>query len=139
MLADDTKIFREIKIKVGIIKFQEDIDCLSAWSVKWKFSISKCYILHLRHSHSYGDYFYMKIQLHLDWVSDIINDLGVIVDSSWKFRDHVNRTFTKANHILGLINRSFLYRELEMIIKLYKINLWIDPNLGMVTQFGGYI
>ena len=43
-----------------------------------------------------------------------------MVDSSLKFHSHVNWTITKANCTLGLINRTFQYREPEMIIKLYK-------------------
>ena len=43
-----------------------------------------------------------------------------MVDSSLKFHDHVDLTITKENHTLGLINRSFLYKEPDMIIRLYK-------------------
>ena len=43
-----------------------------------------------------------------------------MVDSSLRFHSHVNCTITKANRTLGLINRTFQYRESEMINKLYK-------------------
>ena len=119
MFADDTKIFREIKTRADFTQFQKDIDYLLAWSVKWqlKFNISKCYILHLGPSHSYRDYYLDGNRIT---VSDTIRDLGVMVDSSLKFHSHVNCTITKANRTLGLINRTFQYREPEMIIKLYR-------------------
>ena len=85
MFADDTKIFREIKTRADFTQFQKDIDYLLAWSVKWqlKFNISKCYILHLGTSHSYGDYYLDGNRIT---VSDITRDLGVMVDSSLKFQ-----------------------------------------------------
>ena len=81
IFADDTKNFREIKTRADFTRFQKDIDYLLAWSVKWqlKFNISKCYILHLGPSHSYGDY---NLDGNRITVSDTIRDLGVMVDSS---------------------------------------------------------
>ena len=49
-----------------------------------------------------------------------MRDLGVTIDNCLKFHHHTNLTITKANHILGLISKIFQYRELDMIIKLYK-------------------
>ena len=49
-----------------------------------------------------------------------MRDLGVTIDNCLKFHNHTNLTITKANHILGLINRIFQYKEPDMIIKLHK-------------------
>ena len=55
MFADDTTIFRKIKSRADFLQFQEDINHLLAWFLKWqlKFNISKCYVLHLRRAVSF--------------------------------------------------------------------------------------
>ena len=119
MFADDTKTFKQIKSRADFLQFQEDINHLLAWSLKWqlKFNISKCYVLHLGPSHSYGDYY---LDSNVITACDTVRDLGVTVDNCLKFHDHTNLTITKANRTLGLINKIFQYRESDMIIKLYK-------------------
>ena len=55
-----------------------------------------------------------------------------MVDSSLKFHDHVDLTITKENHTLGLINRSFQYKQPDMIIRLYKS--LVRPKLDYVIM-----
>ena len=54
MFADDTKIFSQFKS--DFLQFQQDINNLFVWSVKWqlKFNVLKCFIFHLGPDHSYG-------------------------------------------------------------------------------------
>ena len=65
MFADDTKIFRKILSKSDFLQFQQDINNLFAWSVKWqlKFNVSKCFIFHLGPDHSYGDDYLDGVQI----------------------------------------------------------------------------
>ena len=46
MFADDTRIFRKIQSKSDFLQFQQGINNLFTWSVKWqlKFNILKCFI-----------------------------------------------------------------------------------------------
>ena len=113
MFADDTKVF---KSRADFLQFQEDINHLLAWSLKWqlKFNISKCYVLHLGPSHSYGDYY---LDGNVITACNAVKDLGVTVDNCLKFHDHTNLTITKTNRTLGLINKIFQYRESDIITK----------------------
>ena len=117
MFADDTKIFRKIQSKSDFLQFQQDIDNLFTWSVKWqlKFNILKCFILHLGPDHSYGDYYLDGVQI---LPNTTVKDLGVTMDCYLKFHKHTNLTVTKAN--LGLIRKTFNCREPDMITKLFK-------------------
>ena len=119
MFVDDTKIFRKIQSKSDFLQFQQDINNLFTWSVKWqlKFNISKYFILHLGPDHSYGDYYLDGVQI---LPNTTVKDLGVTMDCYLKFHEHTNLTVTKANHVLGLIRKTFNCREPDMITKLFK-------------------
>ena len=70
---------------------------------------SKCYILAtsgtISHSHSYGDYCLGGNRIT---ISNITRALGIImVNSSWKFQNHVNCAITKANCTLVLLTEHF--------------------------------
>ena len=102
IFADDTKIYREVKSKADSLQFQEDINHLFDWSTQWqlKFNISKCHILHLGPSHSYGDY-------HLDGnkitTESCVRDLiGSYYRQLLEVSQSYHLTITKANHIWGL-------------------------------------
>ena len=111
MFADDNKIFRQIQSQMDFHQFQQDINNLFAWYVKWqlKFNVSKCYILHLGPDHSFGNYYLDGVQVS---PTNIVKDLGVTMDSLLKFHEHTN---LKANHVLGLIRKTFQCREPDMI------------------------
>ena len=105
MFADDTKIFRQIQSQMDFHQFQQDINNLFAWSVKWqlKFNVSKCFIFHLGPDHPFGNYYLDSIQIS---PTNIVKDLGVTIDSL-KFHEYTNLTVSKANHVLGLICKTF--------------------------------
>ena len=119
MFADDTKIFRKIQSKSDFLQFQQDINNLFTWSVKWqlKFNILKCFIFHLGPDHSYGDYYLDGIQI---LPNTTVKDLGVTMDCYLKFHEHTNLTVTKTNRVLGLIRKTLNCREPDMITKLFK-------------------
>ena len=119
MFADNTKIFRKIQSQSDFLQFQQDINNLFAWSVKWqlKFNVSRCFIFHLGPDHFYGDYYLDGVQIS---PNSVVRDLGVTMDCYLKFHEHTNLTVTKANRVLGLIRRFFYCRESDMITKLFK-------------------
>ena len=47
-------------------------------------------------------------------------DLGVYVDDKLKFDFHIHTAVTRANRMLGLINRSYTFLDKESILCLYK-------------------
>ena len=59
-------------------------------------------------------------------------DLGIHVTSSFKFSSHISKIAAKANSILGRINRTFEYKDKE-IIKLLYISM-VRPHLEYAVQ-----
>ena len=47
-------------------------------------------------------------------------DLGILLDDHLKFHQHTSSTAAKANHILGLIIKSFEFLYPDMLVKLFK-------------------
>ena len=69
--------------------------------------------------------------------TNTVRDLGVMMDSCLKFHDHTNVIAAKANRILGLISKTFQYRESDMITKLYKS--LIRPMLEYKCNLGALL
>ena len=119
LFADDTKVYRAIKCREDHLQLQSDIDKLLVWSNMWqlKFNIAKCTLLHLGKPHSYGDY-------KLDGVaisqSNIVKDLGVLIDTDLKFHAHTSMVVARANRLLGIIKKSFEHLDHIMFLRLYK-------------------
>ena len=47
-------------------------------------------------------------------------DLGIVLDKNLSFNEHVNQKVRKANSLLGLIKKSFVYMDEKVLVKLYK-------------------
>jgi len=101
------------------LQLQWDIDLLYKWSTTWliSFNISKYYTLHLGRTHCYGDY-YMNGNVIIS--TESIKDLGITADCSLKFHSHTAIVTAIANCILAVINKSFEYLNINMLLQLYK-------------------
>ena len=118
LFAYDIKIFRCIKSHEDYIRLQSDLNCLSEWSFKWKlkFSVSKGNILHLGTKENYT-YFLCDTAIQ---PAQSVRDLRVTIDQDLKFHEHTSLVTNKANHILGLIKRSFSHLDSAMLVRLYR-------------------
>ena len=104
-------------------KLQGDINRLSDWSDEWllKFNTSKCSVMHLGHNNPRHTY-RMRDNDGEDRVleeTELEKDLGLHIDNKLSFRQHVNQAETKGNRILGLIKRTFVSRDRNIIKRLY--------------------
>ena len=87
---------------------------LKTWLLN--FNVSKCYVLHLGLTHSYGNYCIDGNVI----TSESVKDLGVVIDSSLKFHNHTATVAARANRILAVINKSFEYLNTNVLLPLYK-------------------
>lgn len=93
------------------------------WSNEWElaFNRSKCSVLHLGCRNVRNNYTFdsndgmMKLM-----VTDTEKDLGILIDSQLDFGVHINHIVNKANNLLGLIKRSFVIRDRQSLLLLYK-------------------
>ena len=72
--------------------------------------------LHFGPTHSYSS-FYLNGTVITSVRSH--KDLGNIFDDNLKFHGHTIEVTAKANHLLGLIRKSFDYLEPDVLVKLF--------------------
>jgi hypothetical protein len=122
--ADDIRIYRSFKSDINnqtenCILFQDDINALTRWAVKWdlKFNTAKCCILHFGHSNTKALYTLNDIQIANKVVE---KDLGILFSSNFKFNKHIDSIVKKANQQLGIIARIFKNKTVQTIVPLYR-------------------
>jgi len=118
--ADDSKFGRQIRCFSDAVSLQATIDGIWNWSEKWGMSIhpQKTCVLHFGHGNPEYEYKINGTKI-LSVVS--AKDLGVIVNNSCKPSMHVSTITKKANGMLSQLNRTFLSRNKDIMINLYKV------------------
>jgi len=101
---------------------QSDIENLQNWASIWQleFNIDKCVILHLGNNPNHTYTMTNNDKEVILKSSTEEKDLGVYVDNKLNFKMHINDTTSKANKILGIINRNFRYLPVNSYVSLYK-------------------
>ena len=97
LFANDTTLYSVVNNKTDEDILQKDLDLLIDWSDKWllKFNKTKCKHLH------FGNNQVKKYKLGNLEISQTENekDLGIIIDNSLKFQNHINAQAKKANTV----------------------------------------
>ena len=108
IFADDTKIYREIKIpETDSQALQKSLHSLCNWAQKWQLSFNADESETMRITHSRD-----KITLNYSYMSKAlknvqsIKDLGVTISRGLSWSKHVGITENKANRVLGIIRRT---------------------------------
>ena len=120
IFADDTKIYNSTD---NNDKLQRDLDRMIDWSNTWNlhFNASKCKVVHFGIKNPMYSY---NMKTDNDTVtlqtSEEEKDLGVTFDHSLKFDRHITNAISKANKMLGIIKRSFTFRDKDTLTRLYK-------------------
>ena len=117
--ADDTKIFSCVDNTDDAMLIVKDLDLLYAWSQDWQmsFNVEKCKVLHIGRNNDCYNYTMNGKVLHS---IDEEKDLGVVIHKSLKPSRHIAESVKKANRTLGIINRCFSYKDMKIILPLYK-------------------
>ena len=120
VFADDTKIYDEVK---NSNKIQNDLYQMQNWTELWNlyFNVGKCKVMHIGKKNPKTEY-YMKIEENLQTLEkcEEEKDLGITFDANLKFDIHISNIVKKANQMLGLIRRTFTFRNKSIFLKLYK-------------------
>jgi hypothetical protein len=127
MFADDTKVYTRSDSEEGVKSLQADLDNMQEWSNKWllRFHPEKCHVLKLGSKKSEAVYVMKGKRGGEDYTvqleeSEVEKDLGVFVDNNLTFKEHVAKSTSKANQVLGVIRRSFDFLSEEVFVQLYK-------------------
>jgi hypothetical protein len=129
--ADDTKLCKEIRNDEDAKILQEDLRKLSQWSEEWQmlFNIDKCSVMHIGKQEDIHGYELNGKELR---VSEEERDLGVIVHRSLKSARQCSEAAKKANRILGMVKRTIVSRDKEIMMRIYKTV--VRPHLEYCVQ-----
>jgi len=130
--ADDTKIGNSVVTVEDRLKLQQDLDKIAKWSEDWNmpFNVNKCQLLQIGNRNNKFSYEINGQKLNS---SSSVKDLGVTISHNLKFSQQCNEASSKANKILGFINRNFTYKSKDIILPLY--TSMVRPHLEYAVQF----
>ena len=129
--ADDTKMGRGVDTKEEADVLRKDIEGLHRWAEEWQmmFNTEKCSVMHMGKTNK-------KFQYEMGGTilreTEEERDLGVIVNNSTKPSRQCAEAAKKANKVLGMIKRTIVSREKEIMLELYKS--LVRPNLEYCVQ-----
>ena len=132
LFADDTKLFKGIYSSKDCDDLQTDIDSMLEWSEKslMFFHPDKCGVMKIWDKNKIN----REYNLGLTKLRTITEekDIGVIIDNSLKFESHMSTKINKANAIMGMIRRAYVYLDQESFLLLYKT--LVRPHLEYANQ-----
>ena len=117
LYADDTKMWRTIYSEHDCALLQKDIDTLHDWSLKNKmhFHPEKCKILQIHNNEPLctqlfpiAKHHYFINQEFIDY-TECQRDLGILVNTNFKWDDHQHKVLNKAHQMLGITKRTCHY------------------------------
>jgi len=117
--ADDTKVFGRVSNSAQRQLLQDDLEKLCAWADSWQmdFNVDKCKVMHIGSRNK--QFSYMMKGHQLDVVTTE-KDLGVFISSNLKVAEHCYDAYSKANKMLGLVQRTIRHRNPDLMVRLYK-------------------
>ena len=82
-----------------------------------QFNVDKCVVMYMGRKNKEADYMLENKKINK---FDRERDLGIIVDSKYKFSDQCNEAVKSAKCTLGMIKRNITYKSKDGIVRIYK-------------------
>ena len=126
----DTKVFRKFNV-TDKQSLQDDLHKLVKQSenLLMLFNFGKCKCMHIGHGNMDEEY---KIGDAVLGTTTQEKDLGVTFSADMKVSEQCRIAASKGNQILGLIRRTIMYEEKQLIVPLYKAI--VRPHLKYYIQ-----
>ena len=107
LFADDCIVYRTVRSHEDCLSLQQDLYRLAKWELKWgmEFHPQKCSVLSVTRSRSLIKHLY-KLKGHILEVQDCTKYLGVDLQLSMSWKNHIDRITKKANSTLGFLRRN---------------------------------
>ncbi len=122
LFADDTKLYGKSTSLEDRKSMQEDLNTLQQWSDRWQisFNAEKCKTLYLGKNNVKQSYSMISkpSDVTLD-ETECEKDLGIMMDNTLSFDQHICEAVKKANKKLAMIRRTFVYLDKKMLVQLY--------------------
>ena len=125
LYADDVKIYSVIGSRIDCNNFQVNLTKLYSWSTQWQLSISynKCGIVHVAAPSWFTaneDRLTYELGNNTLRSQVSVKDLGVTIDQSLKFSEHLTNICKAAHSRANLIVRCFASGDRESMLKAFK-------------------
>jgi hypothetical protein len=120
LFADDLIMYSEIPNNSFFSNFQQDLNKLHDWSVKWEmnFNNSKCHITQLTLCKNTTKFAYKLGSFVLPYCNSF-KYLGVTISSDLKWKSHINIISKKASNTLNFVRRNLYFCSQEYKSKAY--------------------
>ena len=134
LFADDAKIFANVQSVTECQAIQKDLDALYNWCVKWKLDINalKCKVLSVTKSRSPVTFDYHINGIPVEKI-DSFKDLGIHIQTSMSWNNHIDIITAKANRMMGLIKRTVGFHA-PVKVKLQLYTTLVRSQLEYCTQ-----
>jgi hypothetical protein len=128
LFADDLKIYMEIEDNSQSTVFQEYINAVADWADQWqlKLSYNKCHFMRVSLRKSEAPVCYSLNNIPLSRVLSC-NDLGICMDFSMSFSEHINSLAVRAKQRASLLLKCFLSKDPSMLTKAFTV--YVRPLL----------
>jgi len=116
--ADDTKLFKKVQSELDWACLQQNLQRLLDWSREWQmvFNVEKCKVMHIGCTNR--NYRYHMDQKELEVVEEE-KDLGMLITNDLKASQQCTAACNKANRVLGMMNRTIVYKSKKVLLNLY--------------------
>jgi len=126
LFADDMKLYSVLETSTDCALLQDKLNELYDWCNMWQLTISykKCNVMFVGNS-SYNVNF--SISGNVLETVDKVKDLGVIVDDSLTFSDHISQVVKRAFIRTNLICKCFISRNVDNLLQAFLV--YVRPIL----------
>lgn len=121
LFADDLKLLKYITNQSDADELQDDLNRVYQWAEdnNMKFNISKCHLMSFSRSTQFINNNYYLNGILISRVQST-RDLGVLINCSLTFNDHINSCISSASKMMGFIIRQGVnFQNLKTFITLY--------------------
>ena len=144
LFADDTALYRAIKIQQDTLILQENLDTLERWETEWQmaFNVEKCHLLRVTKKKKPINSTYTLHGQNLTQV-DSAKYLGVEISKDLHWGNHINAIASKANRTSAYVYRNICgcphsihtacYKSLIRPTLEYASPVW-DPHQKYLTD-----
>ena len=118
--ADDTKLVGTVCTEVELEQLRTDLKLLYSWSIDWQmiFNTDKCKVVHFGYNNTAADYSLGDVNIQS--VKEE-KDLGIIIHQTLlKSSQQCVAAANSANRTLGMINRTFVNKHSNIMLRLYQ-------------------
>ena len=149
LFADDSKIYKAISCREDQQQLQTDLHKLHLWSEKWLLLFHPDKLKYLKICTGRKEdfsrvYFVGNYRVGS---TECEKDLGVQIDQTLKFKQHITSKVKTANSMVGAIRRSFKYLDIPNFRLLYKgmvrchleyaVTSWTPSQEKLIDQLEG--